>query len=129
MKSPVAKIRVEDLLNSSFQMAKNMVGNRRSGWKYLSQAQVDQVTRYGLVTVPLSEQDLVNIKKSRHKKSKVEVAKIPTKVTFKDEDGEMDVQFESQQDALNWIQFQESKVSSGEKFELISIEPINKLTK
>lgn len=133
-KKKVAKVRNEDLRNSPTQVIRLMASKKGYEFKFITQSQLDELLRDGRIRIyPLTDEDKVtistylnNIKQKVPSRTKSSVIQsTPVIVTYKDEDGESTVTFDSLSEATEWIRVQEMRVSSGEKFEFLELKPAN----
>jgi hypothetical protein len=132
----VAKCLKKDLRNSSFEVAHRLCRPPSQGewpWKYLTSEQLYQVQRYRINTLELSQQDydFLNRRSTKVDKQKV-IVRLPkayekTIVYYRDEDGSNKCEFKSHDEALDFINHNIARVSSGEKFELEDIIDMYKL--
>lgn len=123
----VAKIESKILRNSRFEIAKRMAS--RYEIRYLTEKQASQLKRYGIYPIYLSQEERIKInsmieskKKSRQKANKLQKRMQPCKVIFKSEGETQEVNFDSLEEANNWISYQESLKVTGEKFTHISTQ-------
>lgn len=131
-----AKCKKDDLRRSSFAIPHKMVRPFRQGewpWKYLTIDQADQVRRYNIPTFDLGQSDLdfLERRKTQLKDQKI-IVQLPktyekTVVYYKDEDGSAKCEFKSHSDAIDFINHNIARVSSGEKFEVEDVIDMYKL--
>jgi len=97
------KIKYKYLRNSKFEKARLMAGkDTKYEYKYLTQAQIDQLYRYGMfhLVQPLTRKDNYIISKFKDKPIKSN----PIRVKYKDEDEfQISEEFKSLTEAQNWI--------------------------